>query len=384
MHYCPHVLITLKTESSSTRKFLRGVCDYARHFGAWSFLWEPGDSLDVSAFLERNSVDAFITMDLPEYRDLLAQELPAVTILHDKARKPNAITIDTDDAGVAAVAAEHFLQRGYQHFAYFGRHSGLWSLQREVAFVAAINAAGHEVAVLRAEFSYSAKGDARFDAVQVVKWLQMLPKPIAIFAANDHFARHLVDCCRRASIRVPAACSILGVGLDQYLCELTNPPLSSVALDFQHAGYLAAQALDQQMRQRRAEYLRITAQAGPVVLRRSTDALAVGDPVLARALQYLQERAHRAVAVHDLAVHVGLSRRRLEQRFRFAMGTSPLQHHRAVRAAHIARVLLETKLPLEAISEQCGFSEAGNLTRFFKSIKGESPSAYRKRRMGTS
>lgn len=379
MSEAPHVLITLGTESSSGRQFLRGVTDYARHFGAWRFLCEPAGLAHVRSSVQGDPFDGVITMDLPEHQDLLALGLPTVAILHEQAARPNTIAVDTDDAGVAAAAAEHFLQRGYQQFAFFGRHTGLWSLQREAAFVERIEAAGCAVEVLRARLISASKGDSRFDTVDVLPWLEALPKPVAIFAANDHFARHLLEQCRIAGIRVPQECAVLGVGADSYVCELVNPSLSSVALGFQQAGYLAAQALDQQMRDGQADSLRITARAGHVVLRRSTDALAVNDPVLARALQYLQKRSHCAVEVKDVAAHIGVSRRNLEHRFRKGMDTSVLKYHRSLRAKHIAQVLLESKLPLEAISEQCGFSEPGNLTRFFKSVTGESPSAYCKR-----
>ena len=372
------MLITLNTESSSGRQFLRGVADYARHFGAWRFLCEPAGLAHVRSSVEGDPFDGVITMDLPRHQDLLALGLPTVAILHEQAARPDTIAVDTDDAGVAA-AAEHFLQRGYQQFAFFGRQTGLWSLQREATFVEQIEAAGCAVEVLRARLISASKGDSRFDTVDVLPWLEALAKPVAIFAANDHFARYLLEQCRIAGIRVPQECAVLGVGADSYVCELVNPSLSSVALGFQQAGYLAAQALEQQMRGGLADSLRITARAGHVVLRRSTDALAVNDPLLARALQYLQERSHCAVEVKDVAAHIGVSRRNLEHRFRKGMDTSVLKYHRSLRAEHIAQVLLESNLSLEAISEQCGFSEPGNLTRFFKSVTGESPSAYCKR-----
>jgi len=379
MSEAPHVLITLGTESSSGRQFLRGVTDYARHFGAWRFLCEPAGLAHVRSSVQGDPFDGVITMDLPEHQDLLALGLPTVAILHEQAARPNTIAVDTDDAGVAAAAVEHFLKRGYQQFAFYGRQTGLWSLQREAAFVEQIEAAGYAVEVFRAGLAFGIKGDSRFDAVDVLSWLQTLPKPVAVFAANDHFARHLVEQCGIAGIRVPQECAVLGVGADSYICELVDPPISSVSLGFQQAGYLAAQALDQKMRDGQADCLRITARAGAVALRRSTDALAVNDSVLARALQYLLERSHCAVEVDDVAAHIGVSRRNLEHRFRKGMDTSVLKYHRSLRAEHIAQVLLESNLSLEVISEQCGFSEPGNLTRFFKSVKGESPSAYCKR-----
>jgi LacI family transcriptional regulator len=74
-----------------------------------------------------------------------------------------------------------------------------------------------------------------------------------------------------------------------------------------------------------------------------------------------------------------VSRRILEQRFRQTLDRSVLQQHREARAAHIARLLTETDLSLAQIAEQCAFSELSHLTRFFRAVRGQTPSAYRSR-----
>ena len=47
------------------------------------------------------------------------------------------------------------------------------------------------------------------------------------------------------------------------------------------------------------------------------------------------------------------------------------------KAAQARRLLLETDLPLQRISEMLGFSEHNNFNRFFKRMEGMSPGTFR-------
>ena len=74
----------------------------------------------------------------------------------------------------------------------------------------------------------------------------------------------------------------------------------------------------------------------------------------------------------------GISRRALEKRFRDSLGRSVLDEVRRVRTDQIARLLVETELPVAQIAEQLGFADAQHIARYFRSAKAMSPLAYRK------
>ncbi|MDG1242820.1 MAG: hypothetical protein P8R37_05020 [Opitutae bacterium] len=101
MSEAPHVLITVGTESSSGRQFLRGVTDFARHFGAWRVLCEPAGLAHVRSSVQGDPFDGVITMDLPEHQDLLALGLPTVAILHEQAARPDTIACNSHSLGGA-------------------------------------------------------------------------------------------------------------------------------------------------------------------------------------------------------------------------------------------------------------------------------------------
>ena len=52
--------------------------------------------------------------------------------------------------------------------------------------------------------------------------------------------RQVADACLMSGIPVPYSVAILGVNNDSTLCDTTLPPLSSIPLDAERAGYTAA------------------------------------------------------------------------------------------------------------------------------------------------
>ena len=47
-------------------------------------------------------------------------------------------------------------------------------------------------------------------------------------ACNDDRGREVLEACRDAGLRVPEEIAVVGVDNDELLCELADPPLSSV------------------------------------------------------------------------------------------------------------------------------------------------------------
>ena len=66
-------------------------------------------------------------------------------------------------------------------------------------------------------------------------------------ACNDMCGRQVLEACAEAEVRVPAHVAVVGIDNDELMCELSDPPLSSVALDIERAGYEAALLLDELM-----------------------------------------------------------------------------------------------------------------------------------------
>jgi transcriptional regulator GlxA family with amidase domain len=85
----------------------------------------------------------------------------------------------------------------------------------------------------------------------------------------------------------------------------------------------------------------------------------------------------QALPVDALARRARMSRRNFDRRFREIAGTAPatwLTHQRVLRAQHL---LESTRLPVEEVARQCGFSSAAALRPHFRRLVGTVPAAYR-------
>ena len=91
--------------------------------------------------------------------------------------------------------------------------------------------------------------------------------------------------------------------------------------------------------------------------------MAVNDPVVAEALDYITEHLANPIYVEEIAREVGVSRRSLEIRFRAALQTSvyaEVQRQQLDRA----RVLLQEnpRMTIAEVAYACGFQDARHLS----------------------
>ena len=101
-----------------------------------------------------------------------------------------------------------------------------------------------------------------------------------------------------------------------------------------------------------------------------------GDPV-GETLTWALGQLDQDLPVESLARRAQVSRRTFDRRFREITGTAPaawLIHQRVLRAQQL---LESTRLPVEQVARQCGFSSAAALRPHFRRIVGTVPAAYR-------
>jgi len=162
------------------------------------------------------------------------------------------------------------------------------------------------------------------------------------------------------------------------VCELANPPLSSVQPTSRRSGYEAAALLARMMGgEKHTDSPTQQVQPVRVVERQSTDVVAVADAKVAAALKFIRQHACEGVDVGDVLRAVPMSRTRLEQKFKALLGHSP---HRQIVQQRIARakhLLAESKVAISEVAEQAGFDNASYLSVAFRRETGLSPFAYR-------
>lgn len=373
----PKVVLLVESSRASGRAILKGVADYARYHGPWSFFWEPAGMEKAGPMLKSLGADGIVLRDLDKLPQVRKFGLPAVVVSYSREAIPGLINVTTDSARIGRMAAEHLLQCGFKRFASCSYEKTPWAELRVKTFAAVIRSVGCEIS------HYTAPAPVRVNWLKerqlMAEWLRALPKPVGVMACNDDCGVQVMEACKLASLSVPDAVGVIGVDDDELVCGLADPAMSSVALNFERAGYEAAQALDKLMRRSRGVPPQITVEATHIVARRSTDVVAVDDEPVAKAMQYIRDHPRESLAVTDVARAVGLSRRVLERRFRRELNSSVLAEIRRVRTDQIARQLLETHLPVSDIAESLGFVDAQHFARYFRAGKQLSPLAYRKR-----
>ncbi len=370
----PRVALLVESSNAYGRGLLRGVASHVRAHGSWSIqLSEMGRGGPVPDWLDHWQGDGILarienqTMaDAVEATGLPAVDLSAGRLL------PQLPWIEVDEEATAKMAVEHLRGRGFQHLAFCSDERFPWSVLRAEAFEREAQGQAQSVSVFSAP-----SGPARQPAL--VKWLKAQPRPLGVFACFDPMGRELLNACRSAELLVPEEVAVLGADDDELLCELSDPPLSSVALNPHRAGLLAAELLDRRMR---GEDVAIEGHFIPpmgIVHRRSTDVLAVEDPVVARALHFIPHHSCDGIRVDDVFKAASVSRRVLEARFRERLGRSPHQEILRARIERIRLLLLETELTIAEIADRTGFQHVEYLTVAFKRALGCTPTAYRER-----
>jgi len=129
----------------------------------------------------------------------------------------------------------------------------------------------------------------------MIRWLRALPRPCGLMACNDDLGKEVIEACKLAGLAVPDDIAVVGVDNDELVCGFSDPPMSSVAVNFEHAGYEAASVLDRLMRGMKRVPFRIVVRASRVVPRRSTDIVAVEDSLSGKGVALCSRTALKRV-----------------------------------------------------------------------------------------
>lgn len=386
MSEIPKARVALLVETARVfgREFLCGVARYSHEHGPWSFHISPGDYEQVLPKMKQwggTGIIARIPNDSVA-EQILQAGLPTIALgltdtqLSEGSPLHNLSEVSSDAVEVSRLVADHLLERRFRNFAYVGRGDRGWSVRRESAFRSYLEGQGFEALIYPAP---SRKRDLHWEREQAIlaKWIRGLPKPIGLFACNDDRGREVLEACALAGCRVPEDVAVVGVDNDNVFCELSDPPLSSVALNSETAGYRAAELLDHLMSGQVTEPRSISVEALGVVARRSSEIVAVEDEDVSAALAIIHRSHGRDVSVERLVDELAVSRRSLEKRFRALLGRSILEEVQIARLNFSKRLLLETTHSISQIAKLSGFGTVGYFIQFFRQRVGKTPGKYR-------
>lgn len=290
--------------------------------------------------------------------------------------------VNNDSGNVARAAAGELLATGRRIMAFIPTlRRNEWGWERWRRFAGVVRKAGREARC------YEPATDWDWTAERGVlsKWLSDLPRPFGLFAVNDRLAVLAADACRDAGLVVPRDAAIVGVDDDQTLCRSIDPPLSSVRLDFEGAGRLAAETLDGFFGTSRPRRMRKFAYGVLGVARRASTRCGKAqakpregaDPRLQTGLDFIARRfGDPYLGVRDVAAAMGVELRQAYRIFA-ASGRTIRQHVEDARIARIRELLAETDIPVSKVAAECGFASATYFWDFVRRHLGASPTAWR-------
>jgi LacI family transcriptional regulator len=353
----PHVALLIETSLASGRDILRGIARYVREHDPWSLYHEAHGLPDyIPAWLRRWKGDGIIAriQDARMAKELARLRIPVVDVLDALPDSPFSL-VHVDNRAIAKMAAEHLLERELRHFAFFGIAEENWSQRRYEGLREAVARVQSEV------FSYNLPQDISSESREQVHddlaaWIAQLPKPIGVLVCCDQRGPLLLEACRRAGARVPDDVAVVGVDDDQALCELCDPPLSSIQAGHTSVGYQAAALLEARLRSATDPAAPVLIKPQQVIARVSTDMQAVTEPAIAAALRLIREEAHTGLKVEAIARRVGVSRSVLQRSFRRLLKRSIHEEILMTRIKRARELLVKTDLPIATIAERAGFN----------------------------
>ena len=384
----PHVAMIVETSTGFGRRLLRGVARYVQENGPWSVYLEQRSIYDPAPpWLKGWDGDGIISRAAyPELARLVLQTGIPTVDLNEQVTGLGLPLIFNDHRKIGRLAAEHLLDRGFAQFAFIGHPGIYWSDERREGLVMRLEEAGctceEYLGTGRTRRRYHQQSWEK-EMDDVAEWVEGLPKPVGVLACNDFRAVQFLDACRRAGVAVPEEVAVIGVDDEEVACELAHPSLSSVVPGALHMGYEAAAMLDVLMHGGTPREQEIHIPPTGVVTRASTDIMAIADPVVASAMEFIRLQACERIGVDDVVRHVGGSRSVLQRRFRKILKRSIRDAIEVIRIDRVKKLLDQTDLTRDEIAWRTGFDHAEYLSAVFKRHTGTTPSGYRRQAKGT-
>jgi len=376
----PHVALLVETSLISGREILRGISRYVQEHGPWAIFHEPRSlGATAPAWLKTWRGDGVIVrVQSQQIAEVVERTgLPAVDVL-GVAPDSHIPLVHVNNTLIGGAAAEHLLERGLRQFGFCGFSELNWAEQRRLAFEQAVAAAGCPCRFFRIPLHTRSDSSWETQQERLAAWIQRLPKPIGIMACYDPVGQKILEACRRADVVVPDQVAVVGVDNDETICDVCNPPLSSVIANHARVGYEAAVLLDRLMHGARTPKRSCWIEPTGVAVRHSSDTVAVGDEDVVAALTLIHQKACSGLTVRDVVAHVSVSHSTLRERFQRVLGRTIRDEMIRTQLKQAQQLLATTDWPLRSVAIKAGFRYQEYMGAVFRARLGKTPGQFRK------
>jgi LacI family transcriptional regulator len=359
---------------------------YDLNIGIEQYADEQGDwNLEVSHYPEvrmkrGHRFDGTVGRITPEIlAGARAAGIPAVNTWVNSPVATDVPSVHVDYYGIGGMAAEHLYTRGIRRFVHIGWHQPRAPALHFQGVSEAAKKLGCTCSRLRIARNYedSARSWERF-VETIERAAETWSAPLGIAVHSDDLGRAVISELRGLGWSLPTEIALVPVGNDTF-CQ-PFPSMSSIDSGYQRIGYEAARLLDALMRGEAPPNEALLVPPKELVIRQSTDAFAVKDPRVARALRFMADHSHLSLSVSDIAKAAGVARQNLDKPFFRAVGRTINDELIRLRIEQLKRLLVTLEDSQKSIFRIAGFGSESQAYRCFKQFTGETPTEYRKRR----
>jgi LacI family transcriptional regulator len=353
-----------------------GVLDHAHRVG-WILNDVCGHQGLVPRQWQGDGVITLVNNDMSSLANFVAEQTVPVVDLVCEVPKLKVPRVLADDRAIGRAAAEHLMACGLKDLAFFNLASSHVEILRQDGFREAVKNAGRRFHAI----DFMAQPRRLDPHRELIPWmcqtLTDLPRPIGVMGQHDREASFVVRAAELAGLAVPNEVAVVGVDADEVSVMLAPIPLSSVDRRRRAHGYEAAVLLESLMEGEPPPSQPILIPPGPVIPRQSSDVLAIDDPALRMAIQFIADCFRDPIGVQDVVEATHVSRRRLYELFDEHLGHSIRTEILRRRLDRARQLLASSDAKLFSVAQASGFSDAQQLARVFRKHVGMTPGEYR-------
>lgn len=292
---------------------------------------------------------------------------------------PQCDYVATDNYALVQLAFENLMKKGIQQIAFFSlpdTHEKRWATEREKAYYQLAKTHFYRPELYK---DYDAAIQQRDISMRaLIAWIRSLAPQSGIIAVTDSRARHLLQACAIAGVKVPDEVAIVGIDDEDLVNYLSRISLTTVVQGARQIGFQAARLLHTQLASGQQPALRrIVVPPVGIKERMSADVKQTHDPLVRRALSFISENIHKPLKVVHVINYLGLSRTYVDTRFQKELGCKV---HAAILKEKLirCRTLLENKnIPIADIPALAGFPSINYFYDFFSRQMNLTPALYR-------
>jgi LacI family transcriptional regulator len=385
--------ILIEPRTKLDRDVLRGIYRFANTLTNWEVAqlsWDCFPRMPEEQQIDPRSYDRLRLGRWMHGQGIISRSSVHPLLQHTVARKQSVVIsgdpggypqVWVDDERLGETVAEYFLARGYWNYAFVSDPTIPAFTAREKGFSAALQRADRSSeSIYPRTHELRAVYDVGAERRVVSGALRRITKPAAVACPDAAVGRRVIQACRHAGLSVPHEVSIVSCDYDDLIGMACRPQLSGVDVPGEAIGYQAASLLQDMLDGTRPHRFAppVLLRPGKVVTQGSSDAQAITEPCILKALDFMERNVSRSISVDAIASHAGVHRRTLEQRFRRELGQSPYRELRRLRLRRAHDMITRTDMTMTDIAARCGYCHLAHLDAHFLETYGCAPTEYRR------